>query len=51
MAFMPGPVSAEPMDNNPRYSWQEVNFELFLYDSVDQIYIPEQVYWSIVLET
>jgi len=50
MAFVSGPISAEPQDNNPRYSWQEINFELFVYDCVEQIYIPEQVYWSLIME-
>ncbi|MEN6463717.1 MAG: hypothetical protein ABFD62_00910 [Syntrophaceae bacterium] len=51
MAFMSGPIAAEPRENHSRYTWQEVNFELFVYDSVEQIYIPEQVYWSLVMET
>lgn len=50
MAFMPGPISAEPQESNSRYTWREVNFELFLYDCVEKVYIPEQVYWSLVLE-
>lgn len=50
MAFVSGPISAEPQDNNPRYTWQEINFELFVYDCVERIYIPEQVYWSLIME-
>lgn len=50
MAFVPGPVPAEFRENSSRYTWQEVNFELFVYDCVEQFYIPEYVYWSLILE-
>ncbi len=50
MTFMPDPISAEAQENNRRYTWQEVNFELFVYDCEEQIYIPEQVYWSLIME-
>jgi hypothetical protein len=43
------PIAAEPQSNS-RYTWQEVNFELFVYDCEEQIYIPEQVYWSLIME-
>jgi len=32
----------------PRYVWKEVNYSLFLYDRLEDIYIPEQVYWQLV---
>jgi|GEM_PF-5160592 len=31
----------------PRYVWREVNYCMFLYDRLEDVYIPEQVYWDL----
>lgn len=31
----------------PRYVWREVNYCMFLYDRLEDVYIPEQVYWEL----
>jgi hypothetical protein len=51
MALIPGPIAADPRYENSRYIWQEVNFELFVYDCIENVYIPEQVYWSLLMES
>lgn len=43
-------ISAETMGLESRYVWKEVNFEFLVYDRIENIYIPEQVYWSIIME-
>lgn len=32
----------------PRYVWREVNYCMFLYDRLEDIYLPEQAYQDIL---
>ncbi len=32
----------------PRYIWKEVNYEWFLYDTQEDLHMPEQIYWQLL---
>jgi len=33
---------------SPRYVWREVNYTLFLYDTLEDIYLPAQAFWEMM---